>query len=73
MQLCLWVLQSQIILFIISIVFVLINTIDSVNRMDPVVLNCSVLQLKDNSINPTNSGMIFWGKTGEPFKITDIY
>ena len=73
---------------IVSVVFVLIDAIDSVNRIDridcidridriyiinPGVLNCSALQLKDNSNDPTNSGMTFWCKKGELFEVTGIY
>ena len=66
----------------ISIVFVLIvaidsanciNCIDHINRIDPGVLNCSALQLEDNSNDPTNSGMTFWGKKGGLFEVTGIY
>ena len=64
---------------IVSIVFVFIDAIDSVDRIDrinyidPGVLNCSALQLKDNSNNPANSGMTFWGKKGEPFEVTGFF
>ena len=58
-------LQFQSIISIVSIVFVLIDAIDSVHRIyfidriDPGVLNCSSLQLKDNSNDPIKSGMEF--------------
>ena len=61
------------------IVFVFINAIDSVdiidcrNLINPDVLNCSVLQLNDNTNDPTKTGMTFWGKKGEPFEVTGIY
>ena len=72
-------MQCQLIRYIVSIVFVLIDAIGSVNHIDridiielidhinridfidPGVLNYSVMQLKDNSNDPTNSGMNFWG------------
>ena len=41
-----------------------VNRIDCINRIDridPGVLDYSALQLKDNSNDPTNSGMTFWG------------
>ena len=82
MQLVWWGLQYQFIRLIVSIDFVLIDAIDYVNRINlidfidfinPGVLNYSVLQLKDNSNDPTNSGMEFWVKNGEIFKVTGIY
>ena len=63
---------------IILIVFVLIvaidsanciNRIDNINRIDPGVLNCSALQLEDNSNDPTKSGVNFWGKKREVFEV----
>ena len=60
-------LQCQLIGLSVSISFVLIDTIDSVdriNRINPEILNCSVLQLKDNANDPTNSGVNCWGKKG---------
>ena len=68
------------IISIVSIVFILIDAINSVDHInyvdcidhidridciDPGILNYSALQLKDNSNDPTNSGMIFWGKRGD--------
>ena len=46
---------------------------DHINRIDPCVLNCSLLQLNYNLNNPTNSEMNFWGKKGELFQVTGIY
>ena len=69
-------LQCQLIISIISIVYVLIVTISYVNLIDcinPGVINCSALQLKDNSNVPTNSRMTLWGKKGEIFEVTSIY
>ena len=63
----------------VSIVFVFIDAINSVDRIDsnnfidPGVINFSVLHLKGNSNDPTNSGVTFWGKKGVLFKITGIY
>ena len=57
-------------------VFVLIDAIyyvDNINGIDPGVLNYSVLQLKDDTNDPTNSGMNFCVKKGEIFKIAGIY
>ena len=74
MQLGCWCLQFQFVRFIL-----LIGAIDSVdhinciNRIDSGGLNCSALQLNDNSNDPTNSGMNFWGKKGEKFDIAGIY
>ena len=42
--------------------FVLIDAIDfvnSINRIDPVILNCSALQLKSNTNNPKTSEITF--------------
>ena len=50
-----------------------IDRIDHIDRINPGVLNYSALQLKDNSNDSTNSGMIFWGKKGELFKVNGIY
>ena len=56
-----------------------INHIDPINRInlidcvDPGVLNDSALKLKDNSNEPTISGMTFSNKKGEPLKVTGIY
>ena len=64
---------------IVFIVFVLIDSIDyvncinSINRINPGVLNFSVMQLKDNSNEPTDSGMTFWSRKGEIFEVTSIY
>ena len=61
---------------IVYIAFILINAINSVDpidRINPGVLNCSALQLKDNLNDPTNSEMTFWGKKEELFGITGIY
>ena len=69
-------MQCELIRSIKLIVFVLIYAIDSVNcidHIDPGILNCSALQLKDNSNDPKNSGMIFWGQKGELFEVTGIY
>ena len=78
-------LQCQLIRSIVLIVFVLIDAIDSVdiidcidridriNRIDPGVLSCSALQLKDNSNGPTNSEMTFRVMMGEIFEVTGIY
>ena len=72
-------LQYQLIRSIISIVFVLIDEIGSVNcinhidRIDPGVLNYSALQLNDNSNDLTNSGINFWGKTRKFYEVTGIY
>ena len=71
-----WVLRCQLIKLIVSIIFVLIDAIDSVNRIDcidPGVLNYIALQLKDNLNDPTNSGVNFWGKKGLRFEVTGIY
>ena len=38
-----------------------IGSIDRINHINPGVINCSALQLKDNSNDPTNSGITFWG------------
>ena len=71
MQLGLWGLQCEWIILILSIFFVLIDAINYVdrinhiNRIDTSILNSSALQLKDNSNDPTNSGMTFWGKKGK--------
>ena len=57
-------------------VFVLIDAIyyvDHINGIDPGIHNYSVLQLKDDTNNPTKSGMNFCGKKGEIFKIAGIY
>ena len=60
-----WGLQCQLIRSIVSIVFVLIDAINSVNHfgrincIDRGVLRCSALQLKNNSNDSTNSGMTF--------------
>ena len=76
-----WGLQCQLIRLIVLIVFLLVVTIDSVNcincidrikcidRIDPGVLNCSSMQLKDNSDDPTKSEMTFWGKKGEILRL----
>ena len=78
-------IQCQLIKLIVSIVFVLIVAIDSVNCIDHIdniyrinrinsgIFNCSALQLKDNSNDPTKSGMTFWGKKGGIFEVTGIY
>ena len=75
-------MQCQLIRSIVSIVFVLIvainyfnsiNRIDRIDRIEPGVLNCSALQPKDNSNDPTKSGMNFSGKKGELFGVTGIY
>ena len=64
-------LQCQSIRLIILVVFVFIDAIDYVdciihiNFIDPGILNCSEIQLKDNSNVPTNSGMAFWGEKGK--------
>ena len=71
-------MQCPFIRSIVSIVFVLIDTLSSVdqinciNRIYSDVLNCSALQLKDNSNDPTNSGMTFGGKKGGFFEVTGI-
>ena len=68
-----------LILLIISIVFVLIYTITSIDSIyfidciDPGLLNYSMIQLEDNSNEPTNSDMTFWGKKGGLFRVTGIY
>ena len=69
-------MQCQSIRLIVSIVFLLIDAIDSVNninRIDPGVLNCSAMQLKDISNEPTDFRITFWGKNGEIFEVTGIY
>ena len=75
-------MQCEMIRSIVSIVFVFIVAIDSINfidridrtnHIDPGVLNCSALQLKDNSNYPKISGMIFWVKKGGFFGVTGIY
>ena len=67
-----------IVLIVFLLIFVIysvsrINRIDRIDRINPGVLNCSALQLKDNSNDPTNSGMTFWGKKGDIFEVTGIY
>ena len=65
------ILSIALIISIVSIVLILIcaigfvNRIDSINFINPGVLDCRVLQLKDNANDPTNSGMTFWGKKGD--------
>ena len=75
-------MQCQLIRLIVSIVFLLIDAIDYVdpikfvdriNRINPGILNYSALQLKDNSNNPTNAGMNFWGQKGQLFEVNGIY
>ena len=78
-------LQCQLIRSIVLIVFVLIDAIDSVNlidsinridcinRIDPGILNCNVLELKNNSNDTTNSKKTFWAKKGRMFEVTGIY
>ena len=67
-QLGWWGLQCQSIGSIVSIVLLLINAIHYVDRIypinhiDPGILNCSMVQLKDNKNYPTKSRMNFWGK-----------
>ena len=74
MQLGSWDLQFKLIRSIVLIVFIFIDAIYSVDRIDridcidPGVLNFSALQLKDNSNNPTNSGMTFLGRKGIFFR-----
>ena len=72
-------MQCQSIKLIVSILFIFIDAIDSVDRIyrinviDHGVLSCSELQLKDKSNDPINSGVIFWGKKGEILEVTEIY
>ena len=62
-----------------SIVFVFIDAINyidpiyCINLINPDVLNCIILQLKDNENDLTNSGMTFGDKKGGLFDITGIY
>ena len=49
------------------------NHINGINFINHGVLNCTVMQLKDNSNNPTNSGMTFWGKKWELLEVTGSY
>ena len=72
-------LKCQLIVSIVSTVFVLLDEIDYVdciNRINftyPGILNCNALQLKDDANDSTNSGINLWGKKGELFNITGIY
>ena len=38
--------------------------IDCINFIDPGVINCRALQLKDNTNEPKNSWITIWGKNG---------
>ena len=42
-----------------------VDRIERINCINPGVLDCSELQLKDNANDPTNSGMTFWVKKGD--------
>ena len=49
-----------------------IDRIDRINCIDPGVLNYCALQLKDNSNEPTKSGIIFWVKKGNFLRLLAV-
>ena len=49
-----------------------VNLIDRINHINPGVLNCISLQMKDISNDPKNYGITFWDKKGDLSRLLEF-